>query len=101
MKRLIIGAALASAALASGCATYDTPRTYASYDVYGRPVYGSTMVTPASGVLNPTYPVAEGDNNAVPYREYSMFFKDRGLQLQVPSALTPHVVVAPSVIPAG
>jgi hypothetical protein len=95
MKRLIIGTALASAALASGCATYDTP-SYATYDVYGRPVYGTSTVTPTSGVLNPTYPVAEGDINAVPYREYSMFFKDRGLQQQVPSALTPHVVLPPA-----
>jgi hypothetical protein len=101
MKRLIIGAALASAALASGCATYDTTGTYATYDVYGRPVYGTAMVTPANAVLNPTYPVVDGDNNPVPYRQYSMFFRDRGLHQQVPSALTPQVVVPPSAVPVG
>jgi len=79
MKRLISAAAIATAAVASGCATYDTPYHTAKADA----------------ALNPTVVVAEGDNGAIPYRTQSMFFKDRGLHQEVPSALTPKIVVAP------
>ena len=75
MKRLISAVAIATAAIASGCATYDTPR-YAKADA----------------ALNPTVPTSE---NETPYRQYSMFFKDRGLHQEVPSALTPKIVVMP------
>jgi PBP1b-binding outer membrane lipoprotein LpoB len=82
MKRLISAAAIATAAIASGCATYDTP-----------------YQTKADAALNPTVTVAEGDNGALPYRQQSMFFKDRGLHQEVPSALTPKIIVAPPVQP--
>ena len=78
MKRLISAAAIATAAVASGCATYDTP-----------------YHTKADAAANPTVVVAEGDNGAMPYRQYTMFFRDRGLHHEVPSALTPKIVVAP------
>jgi len=98
MKRLITAVALATAAIASGCATYDTPSRTTYYDSYGRPY---AMASSADAVLNPTVPVAEGDNGAIPYRQYSMFFKDRGLHQEVPSALTPKIIVDPPVRPAG
>jgi hypothetical protein len=101
MKRLIPVAAIAAAAFASGCATYDSPYGTTYYDAYGRPVV-TPMATRADGVLNPTVPVAEGDNGAVPYRQYSMFFKDRGLHQEVPSALAPKIIVGPpATTPAG
>jgi hypothetical protein len=99
MKRLISAAAIATAAIASGCATYDTPYQTTYYDAYGRP-YAAPMASKADAALNPTVTVAEGDNGALPYRQYSMFFKDRGLHQEVPSALTPKIIVAPPT-PAG
>jgi hypothetical protein len=98
MKRLISAVALATAAIASGCATYDPPTrtTYYDangrvvyYDAYGKPYY-RPMGSKADAVLNPSAPTSEGET---PYREYSMFFKDRGLHQEVPSALTPKIVV--------
>ncbi len=83
MKILTSAVALAIAAMATGCATYDTP-------------YGTKVATRAA---NPTVVVAEGDNSAMPYTTRSMFFKDRGLHFEDPSALTPKVVDAP--LPRG
>lgn len=83
MKQLTGAVALAVAAMASGCATYDTP-------------YGTKVAARAG---NPTVVVAEGDNGAMPYTTRSMFFKDRGLHYEDPSALTPKVVEAP--LPRG
>ena len=76
MKLLTSAIALATAAMATGCATYSD-----------RPYMGIAAT-------NPTVVVAEGDNNAMPYTTSSMFFKDRGLHFEDPSALTPKIVVA-------
>jgi hypothetical protein len=105
MKRLISAVAIATAAVASGCATYDTPYRTTYYDAYGRP-YTTPMSSKADAVNNPTVPTTEGE---MPYRQYTMFFKDRGLHQEVPSALTPKIVVAPpakeplivTTVPAG
>ena len=83
MKSLITAVAVTTAALASGCATYDSQH-YAS--------------AKAAAAANPSVVVAEGDNGATPYRQQSMFFKDRGLHQEVPSALVPRTVEPP---PAG
>jgi hypothetical protein len=99
MKRLISAAAIATAAIASGCATYDTPYQTTYYDANGRPY--TKMSSKADAVLNPTVTVAEGDNGALPYRQYSMFLKDRGLHQEVPSALTPKIIVNPPVRTEG
>ena len=90
MKRLISAAVIAAAAVASGCATYDTPY----------------YTKRADASLNPTVVTSEGE---MPYRQQTMFFKDRGLHQEVPSALTPKIVVAPpdrapvviTTVPAG
>jgi hypothetical protein len=84
MKLLTSAFALAAAAMASGCATYYDPPAKVAY-------------VPASGVVgapaaNPTVPVAEGNNSAMPYTANTMFFKDRGLHQEVPGALTPKIV---------
>jgi hypothetical protein len=95
MKSLMTAVAVATAAIAGGCATYDTPYQTTYYDANGRP-YTHHMVAKADAVNNPSIPAGEGDNAAMPYREYSMFFKDRGLHQEVPSALTPKIVVPPN-----
>jgi hypothetical protein len=84
MKLLTSALALATAAMASGCATYyDRPAQVAYVPA------GTAIAVPAA---NPTVPVAEGNNSAMPYTANSMFFKDRGLHQEVPGALTPKLV---------
>ena len=84
MKYLLTAVALATAAVASGCATYDKPY-YARYD-------GDRVVARANAAQNPTVVVADTEDNAMPYTQHSLFFKDRGLHFEDPSALTPKIV---------
>ena len=84
MKLLTSAVTLAVAAMASGCATYyDRPAQVAYVPA------GTAIAVPAS---NPTVPVAEGNNSAMPYTANTLFFKDRGLHQEVPGALTPKLV---------
>jgi len=73
--KLLTSALVLTAAVASGCATYDRP-----------------VVATTAAAENKTVVVAEGDNNAMPYTQRSFFFKDRGLHIEDPSALTPKIV---------
>jgi hypothetical protein len=73
MRLAIASTLLLGAAALGGCATYPDTRP-------------ATLTKVDTGV------VAEGENNAMPYTQRSFFFKDRGLHVEDPSALTPKVV---------